>query len=70
MFRGFDAGPATQLCRSASAKKSQQGYTGYREELLRSKRSCKNEVVVAMKKKLFNNNNRIKTRNCKYYEKY
>jgi hypothetical protein len=23
-----------------------------------------------MKKKLFNNNNRIKTRNCKYYEKY
>jgi hypothetical protein len=50
-FRGFDAGPATQLCEKASAKNSQQGHAGYGEELLRrSKRSCKNEVVVHIKK--------------------
>jgi hypothetical protein len=50
-FQGFDAGLATQLCKIASAKKSQQGHAGYGEELLtRSKRSCKNEAVVSMKK--------------------
>jgi hypothetical protein len=41
----------TQLCKKASAKKSEQGHTGYGEELLRSKRSCKNEVTVPMKEK-------------------
>jgi hypothetical protein len=47
----FNAGPVTQLCKQASAKKSQQGHTGYEEELLRrSKRSRKIQVVVTMKK--------------------
>jgi hypothetical protein len=51
-YRGFDAGLATQLCKNASAKNSQQGLSGYGEELSRrSKRSCKNEVVSTMKKK-------------------
>jgi hypothetical protein len=50
-FRGFDAGPATQLCKKASATKSQRGHAEYRELLRRSKRSCKNEVVVPTKKK-------------------
>jgi hypothetical protein len=41
-----------QLCKIASDKKSQQGHAGYGEELLRrSKHSCKNKVVVPMKKK-------------------
>jgi hypothetical protein len=42
IFRGFDAMSATQLCKKASAKESQQGQAGYGEQLLRrSKRSCK-----------------------------
>jgi hypothetical protein len=47
----FDDGPGAQLCKKASAKKSQRGHAGYGEELLRrSKRLRTNKVVVPMKK--------------------
>jgi hypothetical protein len=42
----------TQLCKKGSAKKSHQGHARYGDELLeRSKRSCKDEIVVPKKKK-------------------
>jgi hypothetical protein len=49
----FDAEPATHLCGKARAKKSQQEHAGHGKKLLRrAKRSCKNEIVVPVKKNM------------------